>query len=400
MAQSDTRSLELSVVILNYNVQHFLNLCLESVIEATRNIHAEIIVVDNASKDGSVAMLKQKFPQVRCVVNKENTGFSKGNNIGVKHAKGNYICILNPDTVVSESAFESLLRFCNQNENVGVVGPKLVDGSGLFLKECKRGAPSPWNAFTKITGLYKLSKRWFGAYYNMKLAEDTTGKTAAVVGAFMMLKKSIYNEIGGFDESFFMYFEDDDFCYRIAQMGYHNYYVPTSTCIHFKGESTLRNKEFQVRFQAGINQFYQKHFPKTALFRLWLRMSSVIFSLLKRFSKPPKSVVSKTSSQVILVSKDNKLSTSLGQQTKKTTTLCTNLLHVLQLQNFSSHIFFDTTGLSYHDVINFMQTHKQDYTYIFITKDRRLAIGSDNPLSRGHVMELDHKASSTRTYLV
>jgi hypothetical protein len=129
-------------------------------------------------------------------------------------------------------------------------------------------------------------------------------------------------------------------------------------------------------------------------------MSSVIFSLLKRFSKPPKSVVSKTSSQVILVSKDNKLSTSLGQQTKKTTTLCTNLLHVLQLQNFSSQIFFDTTGLSYHDVINFMQTHKQDYTYIFITKDRRLAIGSDNPLSRGHVMELDHKASSTRTYLV
>ncbi|MBL6646826.1 MAG: glycosyltransferase family 2 protein [Flavobacteriaceae bacterium] len=400
MAQSETRPLELSVVILNYNVQYFLNLCLESVVEATRNLDAEIIVVDNASNDGSVDMVRKKFPQVRCVVNNENTGFSKGNNIGVKHAKGKYICILNPDTVVSENSFESLLRFCNQNDNVGVVGPKLVDGSGMFLKECKRGAPTPWNAFTKITALYKLSKRWFGAYYNMKLDENTTGKTAAVVGAFMMLKKSIFNEIGGFDESFFMYFEDDDFCYRITQMGYQNYYVPTSTCIHFKGESTLRNKAFQLRFQAGINQFYQKHFPKTALFRFWLRLSSILFSLLKRFSSPPKAAADKNSSQAILVSRDTELGTSFQEKTKKEITLCSNLLHVLQLQDAPSQIFFDTKGLNYHDLINFMQTHRQEFAYVIITKDRSLAIGSDDPLSRGHVMELDYKASSTRTYLV
>ena len=216
----------------------------------------------------------------------------------------------------------------------------------------------------------------------------------------MMLKKSIYNEIGGFDESFFMYFEDDDFCYRITQMGYQNYYVPTSTCIHFKGESTLRNKAFQLRFQAGINQFYQKHFPKTALFRFWLRLSSILFSLLKRFSSPPKAAADKNSSQAILVSRDTELGTSFKEQTKKDTTLCSNLLHVLQIQDAPSQIFFDTKGLSYHDMINFMQTHRQDFTYVIITKDRSLAIGSDDPLSRVHVMELDYKASSTRTYLV
>ena len=400
MAQSNNPTVELSVVILNYNVKHFLNLCLESVVEATQNIKAEIIVVDNASQDGSVAMMAQKFPQVRCIANKENFGFSKGNNIGVKHAQGEYICILNPDTVVSETTFESLLDFCKQNDNVGVVGPKLVDGSGLFLKECKRGAPTPWNAFTKITGLYKLSSRWFGAYYNMKLAKDTTGKTAAVVGAFMLLKKSIYNEIEGFDESFFMYFEDDDFCYRIARLGYQNYYVPTTKCIHFKGESTLRDKQFQVRFQAGINQFYQKHFPNTPFFRLWLRVSSTIFSLIKRFAKPPKPLTEEDSNRSILVSEDSRLHTVLEAQASKTITPCSGLLHVLQLHNPPSEIYFDTEALCYDEVIKFMETHNKSFAYTFITKDHSMGVGSASPLSRGHVLELDYKAEPVLTHLV
>lgn len=400
MAQSKTHSIELSVVILNYNVEHFLNLCLESVVKATQNIQAEIIVVDNASRDGSVAMVNQKFPQVRCIANADNSGFAKGNNIGVEHAQGEYICILNPDTVVSENTFESLLSFCKQTQNVGVVGPKLVDGSGLFLKECKRGKPTPWNALTKITGLYKLSSSLFGAYYNMSLGEDHTGKTAAVVGAFMLLKKSIYNEIGGFDESFFMYFEDDDFCYRVAKLGYQNYYVPTTTCIHFKGESTLRDKQFQIRFQAGINQFYQKHFPKTPFFRLWLRLSSALFSLLKRFAKPPKPLFVETAKRSILVSRDPKLQTALEPQTAKDITLCSSLLRVLQLQNPPSEIFFDTEALRYNEVINFMETHNRSFAYTFLTKDHRVAVGSANPLSRGHTMLLDHKAKSARTHLV
>ena len=400
MAQSSNPSVELSVVILNYNVKHFLNLCLESVVEATQNIKTEIIVVDNDSRDGSVAMVAQKFPQVRCIANKENFGFSKGNNMGVKHAQGKYICILNPDTVVSETTFESLLDFCKQNDNVGVVGPKLVDGSGLFLKECKRGKPTPWNAFTKITGLYKLSSRWFGAYYNMKLDQDSTGKTAAVVGAFMLLKKSIYIEIGGFDESFFMYFEDDDFCYRIARLGYQNYYAPTTTCIHFKGESTLRDKQFQMRFQAGINQFYQKHFPNTPFFRLWLRLSSTIFSLIKRFAKPPKPFTEEDSKRSILISRDTKLQGALQAQTANSTTLCPGLLHVLQLKNPPSKIFFDTGALRYDEIINFMETHTKTFDYTFLTKDHSVGVGSASPLSRGHALELDYKAETAVTHLV
>jgi GT2 family glycosyltransferase len=400
MAPSKTHSIELSVVILNYNVEHFLKLCLESVVKATQNIYAEIIVVDNASQDASVAMVSKKFPQVRCIANPENDGFSKGNNIGVEQAKGEYICVLNPDTVVSERTFESLLSFCKKTHNVGVVGPKLIDGSGLFLKECKRGKPTPWNAFTKITGLYKLSSSLFGAYYNMSLGKDDTGKTATVVGAFFFLKKSIYDQIGGFDESFFMYFEDDDFCYRVAKLGYQNYYVPTTTCIHFKGESTLRDKQFQLRFQAGINQFYQKHFPKTPFFRLWLKVSSTIFSLIKRFVKPPKPFVVENASQSVLVSRDTKLQAALQQQTAREITLCPSLLHVLQLQTPPTEIYFDTHSLCYDELINFMETHQRSFAYHFLTKDRSVALGSASPLSRGHIIELDYKGAIAATHLV
>ena len=158
--------MQLSVIILNYNVRYFLELCVLSVQKALETIEGEIIVIDNNSSDDSCTMMKQRFPKVKLIQNKENVGFPKGNNIGVAQAQGEYICILNPDTVVAEDTFTKVLAFAKRQKNIGIVGCKLIDGAGNFLPESKRGVPTPWVAFTKISGLYKLfpKSKIFGEY--------------------------------------------------------------------------------------------------------------------------------------------------------------------------------------------------------------------------------------------
>ena len=201
--------MQLSVIILNYNVRYFLEQCVLSVQKALENIDGEIIVIDNNSSDDSCAMMKELFPNIKLIENKENLGFPKGNNIGVAQAKGEYICILNPDTVLAEDTFEKILNFVTlsavevPNSEIGIIGCKLIDGTGNFLPESKRGIPTPWVAFTKIFGLYKISNV-FGKYYAQHLTEDNSGKVEILVGAFMVMKRELYNEIGGFDENCFM----------------------------------------------------------------------------------------------------------------------------------------------------------------------------------------------------
>ena len=202
--------MQLSIIILNYNVRYFLELCVLSVQNAIQNIDAEIIVIDNHSQDYSCEMMKQRFPNVKLIENKENTGFPKGNNIGVNEAKGDYICILNPDTVVAEDTFTKVLAFAKKQNDIGIIGCKLIDGTGNFLPESKRGTPTPFVAFTKITGLYKIFPKTFGKYYAQHLSENESGKVEILVGAFMLMKRELYNEIGGFDENCLMYSDDID----------------------------------------------------------------------------------------------------------------------------------------------------------------------------------------------
>lgn len=154
--------MQLSVVILNYNVKYFIDVCLQSVLAATKDLDAEVILVDNASEDGSVKWISQQFPQVKQINNSENVGFPKGNNIGVAQAKGEFLCILNPDTIVAEDTFTSAISFMENNRQVAIMGPKLIDGSGTFLKESKRGVPTPAVAFSKVAGLYKIAPKLFG----------------------------------------------------------------------------------------------------------------------------------------------------------------------------------------------------------------------------------------------
>jgi GT2 family glycosyltransferase len=209
--------LNLSVVILNYNVRHFLELCLKSVSAAIANLDAEIIVVDNSSDDDSADMVKQMFPEVKLIENPENYGFSKGNNIGVAHAQGRYVCILNPDTVVPEDCFVELLNFAEDKTDLGILGCQLLDGRGCFLPESKRNVPYPYVALKKVLGMDS-------SYYAQHLQPNEVGTVDILVGAFMLLKTEVYNELCGFDESYFMYGEDIDLSYKALKKSYINYY--------------------------------------------------------------------------------------------------------------------------------------------------------------------------------
>jgi GT2 family glycosyltransferase len=276
--------MQLSVIILNYNVRYFLELCVLSVQKSIANLDAEIIVIDNNSSDDSCAMMQQRFPNVKLIQNKENSGFPKGNNIGVAQAQGEYLCILNPDTVVAEDTFEKVLAFAKSKSDLGIVGCKLIDGTGKFLPESKRGIPTPWVAFTKIFGLYKWFPKssLFNKYYAQHLNENQTGKVEILVGAFMLMKRELYDEIGGFDENCFMYSDDIDLSYRTLQKGNSNYYFHETIVIHYKGESTVKDGTYMKRFREAMQFFYKKHFRKSLLFDLMMNFGSFIFSIMKK----------------------------------------------------------------------------------------------------------------------
>jgi GT2 family glycosyltransferase len=281
--------MKLSVIIVNYNVQYFLEQCLHSVFHATKNIETEVFVMDNNSVDGSTAMVKSKFPQVKLIESKVNTGFSKGNNIAIKESSGEYVLLLNPDTLVEEDTFEKVVEFMDNHPEGGGLGVKMVDGKGIFLPESKRSLPTPLVAFYKIFGLSNLfpkSKR-FGRYHLGHLSTDKNHEVEILSGAFMMLRKSVLDDIGLLDERFFMYGEDVDLSYRIIKSGHKNYYFSDTRIIHYKGESTKKSSvNYVFIFYNAMIIFAKKHFnnKNAAIFSflikiaIYLRASIAIMS--------------------------------------------------------------------------------------------------------------------------
>jgi len=257
--------LKLSVVIVSYNVRYFLEQCLHSVITAGQGIEMEIFVVDNASVDGSVKMLREKFPDVKCIANTENVGFSKANNQAIRQSSGEYILLLNPDTVVESDTFRKVIAFMDEHADAGGLGVKMVDGTGRFLPESKRGLPTPMVAFYKIFGLARLfpHSRTFNRYHLGYLPCDKTNQVDVLAGAFMMLRKNTLEKTGLLDEQFFMYGEDIDLSYRITQAGYKNYYFPETRIIHYKGESTKKGSlNYVFMFYNAMIIFARKHFSR------------------------------------------------------------------------------------------------------------------------------------------
>jgi len=256
---------KLSVIIVNYNVQHFLEQCLYSVKKATKNLAVEVIVVDNASVDGSVEMLKEKFGDVKLIENTKNVGFSAANNQAINKATGEYILLLNPDTVIEEETFNKVIAFMESHPEAGALGVKMIDGTGNFLPESKRALPTPEVAFYKIFGLAALfpSSKRFGKYHLTYLPVDEINQVEVLSGAFILFRKVALDKTGLLDETFFMYGEDIDISYRITQAGYKNYYFPETRIIHYKGESTKKSSvKYVIIFYNAMRIFAQKHFSK------------------------------------------------------------------------------------------------------------------------------------------
>ena len=255
--------MKLSIIIVNYNVKHFLEQCLHSVYASVISEDYEVFVVDNNSVDGSCAMVKHKFPKVKLIENKENVGFAKANNQAIRIASGKYMLLLNPDTLVEENSFDKIVSFMDLHPDAGGLGVKMINGKGEFLPESKRGLPTPMVSFFKIFGLAKLfpNSRRFGQYHLSYLNKDEISKVDVLSGAFMLLRKTVLDKIGLLDEAFFMYGEDIDLSYRITQVGYNNYYYPNTTIIHYKGESTKKGSiNYVIVFYKAMLIFAKKHF--------------------------------------------------------------------------------------------------------------------------------------------
>ncbi|MBX9887270.1 MAG: glycosyltransferase family 2 protein [Flavobacteriaceae bacterium] len=386
--------MQLSVVILNYNVRYFLELCLLSVQEALRNIDAEIIVVDNDSDDDSCQMIKSRFSNVKLIENSENTGFPRGNNIGVAQAQGEFVCILNPDTVVAEDTFEKVLAFAKAKKEIGIIGVKLIDGRGNFLPESKRGVPTPFVAFTKMAALYKAfpKSKLLGQYYAQQLGQDESGEVAILVGAFMMMQRELYIELKGFDEDCFMYSDDIDLSYRALLAGKTNFYYTDTKVIHFKGESTVKDGVYMQRFQNAMHFFYKKHFKVSWFFSLFMRIGIFLFSFRKKVQG--RQILKSSSRTKHIYSQNKELFTLMQSKHHKNVVfhdLTTEKLVISAGVNKDDEceIVLDSNFITFKHCIDFMESVKnKGLTFRILPKNTNFLIGSDNSNERGEIFKL------------
>ena len=363
--------MKLSVIILNYNVRYFLELCLQSVEAAIQNLDAEIIVVDNKSSDESCAMVKQKFPNVKLIENSENLGFSKGNNIGVQHAKGEYLCILNPDTVVPEDCFTELFEFSEIKNDLGIFACRLIDGTGTYLPESKRNLPTPKVAIKKMLGITKH-------YYANTVKQDSSGIVDILVGAFMMLKTDVYKQVNGFDEDYFMYGEDIDLSYKVLKQGYDNMYYGPIQVIHFKGESTLKDNVYAKRFYGAMQVFYKKHFNSNPFFNA---IVSVGIQLAKLVNNNAVAENISVNNYVLISDKDYpELHNSLDKSIRKTD----------KIDQFepNTQVILDANYLSFKQIINCMSASKKNknITFKILPKNSNFILGSNTSKHKGEVI--------------
>ncbi|MCP4726709.1 MAG: glycosyltransferase [bacterium] len=270
---------KLSVIIVNYNVKEYLEQCLLSLKKSLQTIDHEIFVVDNSSGDGSTRLLKKKFPEVNLIENRINIGFSRANNIALKRAKGQYVTLLNPDTIVKKDTFKTIINAFEELENAGMVGCKVLNPDGSLQLSCRRSFPAPWTSFFRLIGLSRLlpKSRVFGKYNLTYLDPDDITEVDAISGSFMTIRKEVLETAGYLDEDFFMYGEDLEWCYRIKNEGWKIYYYPKTSIVHYKGEST-KNSEWNglKLFYTAMEIFAEKHIQSKRSFTpFWLIKSAI-----------------------------------------------------------------------------------------------------------------------------
>lgn len=352
-------------------MRYFLELCLKSVEAAIQDIDAEIIVVDNDSKDDSCQMVEALFPKVRLIKNSENYGFSKGNNIGVQVAKGEYLCILNPDTVVGEQTFKSLIAYADLQKDLGIIGCRLIDGQGRFLPESKRNIPIPSVAIKKILG-------YSNSYYANHIGEFDTGAVSVFVGAFMLIKRHVYLDVGGLDEDYFMYGEDIDLSFKVEKAGYTNRYCGSTTVIHYKGESTLKDKTYAKRFYGAMQIFYNKHFRSNIFFDalVWFGIK------LARFTSRNQNIQNHKPSMYKLVSRQSSAVLEGILETK--------LELIPSIETFENDVeyIFDNNDLSFDEIISTLSENPKNSkaTFKILPKNSTFIIGSNSSKRQGEML--------------
>lgn len=300
--------IKLSIIIVNYNTYALTKQTIDSVLSQDYSFIYEIVLVDNASIDGSIEQLKEDFKsfegQIHIIVNETNLGFGKANNIGMKASKGNYILLLNSDTVVIDDCLEKCLSYIEKAEMVGALGCKVVLGDGSLDHACKRGFPTPKASLYYFLKLDKKNPMKYGLYDALHLREDEVGEVDALMGAFMLMPRKVLDEVGLFDEDYFMYGEDIDLCYRIKAAGYKVVYYPEGRIIHYKGGSSKKRRTKVIYdFHHAMWIFYRKHYYKEynlgITILVWLGIwSKYLLELAKNSVKPKKEVLTETSAQV------------------------------------------------------------------------------------------------------
>ncbi len=415
--------MQLSVIIVNYNVKYFLEQCLCSVIMACRNIDAEIIVIDNNSTDGSREFFSTRFKDVKFIWSTINAGFGKANNLALQQAGGDHILFLNPDTILPEDCLEKCLQFFSGQPGIGALGIKMLDGSGNYLKESKRGFPSPLTSLYKICGLTALfpHSSIFARYYLGHLDENKNHEADVLAGAFMMIDKKVLTKVGGFDEDFFMYGEDVDLSYRIQQAGYKNYYYAASSIIHFKGESTRRGSlNYLLHFYGAMSRFVKKHYRGgTAgiylfVIRLAIKMKAVLSGLTHLFAgifstknnvedyKPclvvanveeyemVKSILSGTDLYQKIIGRVATTEQSYGDAIGTLSQLST-----LIASHKAGEIIFCASGFSVKEIIETMQQKSPQINYWFHLPGTVSIVGSSSKNSSGEYFAKEKSVSFT-----
>lgn len=393
--------MQLSIIIVNYNVKFFLEHCLLSVTKACKEIKAEIIVVDNNSTDGSKEYLMPKFPSVKFIWNKINVGFGKANNNAVSFAQGDYILFLNPDTILPEDCFEKCLFFFKQNKDCGALGVRMIDGSGAFLRESKRCLPTPSAGLFKMINLTSAfpDSSVFAKYYACHLPEKENNKVEVLAGAFMMLSKTAIKIIGGFDESFFMYGEDIDLSYRIIKGNLQNYYLGEVTILHFKGESTQKKDEVYIKhFYGAMKLFIDKHYSRNTLKHATM---SVAITTGKKFAKIKK-IFTQEKSLISNLTCVNTLFVGQEQQCEQVKTILKNAPYYLDVffnilkddkvdrikliikkKNIGAVVFGESENFTNSEMIKTVDLLSSSCKFFFYENGAYSIIGSRNRNERG-----------------
>ncbi|MEP7317978.1 MAG: glycosyltransferase family 2 protein [Panacibacter sp.] len=397
--------MKLSIIIVNYNVKFFLEQCLCSVKQAVEWIDAEVLVIDNCSTDNSISYLKEKFSWVKFIINEKNEGFAKANNLALKQCTGDYVLFLNPDTILPENILQNCLLFFENHDGAGAVGVRMIDGSGNFLPESKRAFPTATVSFFKLCGLADVfpKSRVFNKYALGFLPQKETHEVDVLCGAFFMAKRSMLNELGGFDEAFFMYGEDIELSYRIQKAGYKIFYLGTETIIHFKGESARKGKLNYVRiFYKAMAIFVKKHYTgnNARLMSFFLQTGIYARGFISFVATPFRNMKKKKSDNEsnhpvsVLLIGDNISSTEAENIIKKNYPEVViekkespDQLPVKSLQ--PTEIVFCTGRLSYAGSIDFVDGSKLDASYKWHGLNSISVVGSDHKKFTGVVYSLE-----------